>query len=108
SGRLADYDALYVTDPCITTVAVGKIREWVRAGGHLYGSTAAGSRNEFNEEVEGLAPVFGIASGATVKVQPGRYHIRGALNGMAYLDEAEVKRPDGEGQSVRLGAIGVK
>jgi hypothetical protein len=108
AGRLADYDVFYATDPCIKEAAAGKIREWVRAGGHLHGSTAAGSRNEFNEEVEGLAPVFGIGAGATVKVQPGRYHIRGALNGMSYLDEAEVKRPGLEEQTVRLGAIGVQ
>ena len=35
----------------------------------------------------GLAAVFGIEPGVKVQVQPGRYHVRGALNGMTYLDQ---------------------
>jgi hypothetical protein len=102
AGRLKDYDVLYATDPCIKQSAAARIVEWVKAGGHLYGSTAAGTRNEFNEEVVGLAPAFGIAPAVEVKVQPGRYHIRGALNSLSYLDQLALK-PDGQ-----LGAIGVQ
>jgi hypothetical protein len=86
AGRLNQYDVLYATDPCIHTGAVGRIGEWVRRGGHLYGTTAAASRDEFNEPAAGLSEVFGIAADAPVQVQPGRYHIRGALNTMEYLD----------------------
>ncbi|KKM25427.1 hypothetical protein LCGC14_1595060, partial [marine sediment metagenome] len=53
AGRLDDYDVLYVTDPCIKQTAAAKIEHWVRAGGHLFGCCAAGSRNEFNEAVPG-------------------------------------------------------
>jgi len=104
AGRLADYDVLYVTDPCIKTAAAGAIRQWVKAGGHLYGSCAAGSRNAFGEPAPGLADVFGIRPTVDVTVQPGRYGIRGALNGMAYLDEVRLGGADGAG----FGAIGVK
>ena len=36
--------------------------------------------------MEGLANVFGIASRITTTLQPGRFHIRGALNDLPYLD----------------------
>jgi len=87
AGRLSDYDCLYVTDPCIKPTAVARITQWVRLGGHLYGSCGAGSHNAFGEPAAGLSPVFGIESGVKATVQPGRYHVRGALNGMQYLDE---------------------
>lgn len=103
AGRLRDYDVLYVTDPCIKTSAMRQIDEWVQQGGSLYGTTAAGSRDEFNEPVSGLSRVFGIAPEIEVKVQPGRYHIRGALNGLSYLDT--IKMAAG---NVELGAIGTR
>jgi len=86
AGRLRDYDVLYATDPCIKESAAKHVADWVRRGGSVYGSCAAGRFNEFGEEVPGLAEVFGIEPNLDVKVQPGRYHIRGALNGMDYLD----------------------
>jgi hypothetical protein len=92
AGRLADYDALYVTDPCITAKAAGEVRRWVRAGGHVYGSCAAGSRNEFNEPAAGLAEVFGIQPAVKTTTQSGRYHIRGALNGMEYVDQVRMAK----------------
>ncbi len=120
--RLEDYDVLYVTDPCIKETAAARIEHWVRAGGHLFGCCAAGSRNEFNEAVPGLAKVFGIEPNVTTEVQPGRYHIRGALNGMDYLDqirfvETELDTDTGTdtgtdtktaGELSPLGVMGVK
>lgn len=104
AGRLEEYDALYTADPCIKQSAVGKIADWVRRGGHLFGSAGAGSRNEFNEPVHGLSAVFGISSQVTGTVQPGRFHIRGALNELAYLDritgDSDLRTP--------LGVIGAK
>ncbi|NQU11405.1 beta-galactosidase trimerization domain-containing protein [bacterium] len=104
AGRLTDYDVLYVTDPNITDAAAGKIRTWVKRGGWLYASTAAGSRNEFNEETRGLADVFGIKPSIKTTVQPGRYHIRGALNGLADLDRVALA---GEAPS-GFGVIGLQ
>ncbi|MBL7218960.1 MAG: hypothetical protein ISS69_02505 [Phycisphaerae bacterium] len=102
AGRLGEYQVLYVTDPCISGRAVSKIVEWVIRGGHIYGSCAAGSRNEFDEPVVGLEKVFGIRPKGEVVVQPGRYHIRGALNGMKFIDKVRMK------PKASFGAIGIK
>jgi hypothetical protein len=112
AGRLDGYGVLYATDPCIAEAAQERIEAWVRKGGHLYGTTAAGSRNEFDEPVAGLARVFGIEPQVKVEVQPGNYHIRGALNGMSYLDHVRFRAappPGGPagGRPEDVGTIGV-
>ncbi len=103
AGRLAGYDALYVTDPCITPKACEQIRLWVKKGGRLYASCAAGSRDEFDAQASGLAVVLGIRPQPQVTVQPGEYHVRGALNGIQYLDQVQLASGE-QG----FGAIGVK
>jgi hypothetical protein len=109
AGRLDDYDVLYVTDPCIQVAAAGRIADWVRGGGHLYGTTAAGSRNEFDEEVDVLAAVFGVAPRPRVQAQPADYHIRGALNGVPYLDQITPQWPDAAADRPEtVGVIGAK
>ncbi|MDP6634491.1 MAG: hypothetical protein QGG42_06315 [Phycisphaerae bacterium] len=102
AGRLAEYKVLYVTDPCISKRAVEKISAWVVRGGHIYGACAAGSRNEFDEPVVGLGKVFGVRMKGKPAVQPGRYHIRGALNGMKFLDRVKTD------SKISFGAIGIK
>ncbi|MCL4201813.1 MAG: hypothetical protein KJ000_04920 [Pirellulaceae bacterium] len=89
TGRLDDYDVLYTADPCIRRDAAQRIVDWVARGGHLVATAAAGSRDEFNEPSDELAATFGIGRHVETLVQPGRYHIRGALNGMAYLDQIQ-------------------
>jgi hypothetical protein len=86
-GRLRDYRALYVTDPCVSTAACTVIRRWVKNGGWLYGACAASSRNEFDEEQAGLADVFGIKPKPAVAVQSGRFDLRGALNNLPWMDQ---------------------
>ncbi len=108
AGRLRDYDVLYVSDPCIKQTAVARIKDWVGAGGHLFGSTAAGSRNEFNEEVAGLSEVFGIKPAVQLEVQPGQYHVRGALNGMRYLDHVRLSKTAATAEPPTFGVIGAK
>lgn len=103
AGRLRDYDALYVTDPCVSAAACEAIGGWVRNGGWLYGSCAAASRNEFNEEHAGLADVFGLDPQVEVVTQQGRFDVRGALNDLPWLDQVRLT-PAGEG----FGALGVK
>jgi hypothetical protein len=102
-GRLKDYSVLYVTDPCIADAACDSIRKWVQEGGQIYGSCAAGSRNEFGEEHAGLADVFGLKPGATVRVQKGRFDQRGALNALPWMDQVNltVRGPG-------FGALGLK
>ncbi len=107
AGRLKDYSVLFVTDPCVRTAAMTAIANWVKQGGHLYGSCAAGSRNEFNEEVPGLAGVFGINPEVRTMVQPGDYHLRAALNPMSYTDTIQVEGT-GPGGASSLGVIGLK
>lgn len=101
-GRLRDYRALYLVDPCVASAACSAIRTWVRGGGTLYGSAAAASRDEFDEEQPGLSEVFGLAPRASVQVQPGRFDVRGALNELDWIDR--IRFEDGTG----FGALGLK
>jgi hypothetical protein len=103
AGRLKAYDALYVTDACLTEKSAAVIVTWVKGGGSLYGSCGAGSRNEFNEPASGLAEAFGIAPAIQTTVQPGEYRVRGKLNKMDYLDQIRMDNDAGA-----FGALGVK
>ncbi|NQU11430.1 hypothetical protein HQ590_11605 [bacterium] len=108
AGRLKGYDVLLATDPCITAQATAAIGKWVRAGGYLLGTCAAGSRNEFNEEVTGLSQVFGISPKLTTDVQPGEYRVRGSLNGLDYLDRISLDTNEFTGPAATCGVLGVK
>jgi hypothetical protein len=107
AGRLDKYAVLYATDPCITSKAAARIVDWVRDGGYVYGTTAAGSRNEFNEPSTGLSEAFGIEPALSTETQPGRYHVRGALNSMTYLDQIELQ-DDTSGGLAKLGVLGIQ
>ena len=108
AGRLQAYDVLYATDPCIATAASRRIAAWVQSGGTLYGACGAGSRNEFQEPAGELAAVFGIESELKLETQPGRYHVRGALNDLAYLDQIALRDGPGNEGLTTLGVIGAK
>ena len=108
AGRLGEYDVLYTADPCITRKAAGEIARWVRKGGSLFGTCAAGSRNEFNEPTGPLAEVFGIGRPVEAVTQPGRYRIRGALNAMKYADRVAVGRSEALGEARAFGVLGTK
>ena len=108
AGRLKDYSVLYVTDACITTPAAETISEWVKGGGRLYGSCAAGSRNEFNEPAPGLSKVFGIAPEIKTEAQKGPYNVRGGLNGLEFLDRIALSKSDELGEAAEFGTLGVK
>ncbi|MBV9867662.1 MAG: hypothetical protein JO316_20110 [Abitibacteriaceae bacterium] len=58
AGRLKDYKALYITDWCISRAASAAIDQWVRAGGVVYLSAGAATRDEFYEP---YAPAFARA-----------------------------------------------
>jgi hypothetical protein len=106
AGRLKDYKVLYVTDPCITSKAAVEIGNWVREGGFIFGSCAAGTRNEFNEPSEGLSAVFGIQPEIQTKVQPGDYRTRGKLNPLPYVDTLKVGKVGAIGTDASFGIIG--
>jgi hypothetical protein len=101
AGRLGDYRILYTADPCISIHAAGVIRSWVKEGGTLIGTCAAGSRNEFGEPATALANVFGIAPVFKADCQPGEYRERGRLNDIPHRDR--IKLSDNE-----IGVIGVR
>lgn len=114
AGKLKRYSILYVTDPCIHEKAIEEIKKWVKNGGYIKGSCAAGTRNQFNEPISGLAEVFGIKPNPDVSVQTGRWHIRGALNEITYLDTISIipERKDTFVKQLNInaqvGAIGIK
>ncbi len=49
AGRLNDYKVLYVADWCVSRAASAKIDAWVKAGGVVYLSAGAATRDEFYE-----------------------------------------------------------
>ncbi len=102
-GRLRDYRSLYIADPCVSSASCAAIRKWVRGGGSLFGSSGAASRNEFDEAQAGLADVFGIATQISVRIQSGRFDVRGALNGLDWLDQIRF-----ESGADAFGALGLK
>ncbi len=101
AGRLGDYKIFYTADPCISADAAKSIGKWVKKGGTLVATCAAGSRNEFGEPTAELAKVFGIAPDVKADCQPGDYRTRGLLNNISYRER--VKYADTES-----GVIGVK
>ena len=105
AGRLADYDVLYTADPCIGTKAAEAIGKWVHGGGRLWGSCAAGSRNEFGEPTKGLAEVFGIESAVSARAQPGRYSVRAGVNDIPYADRVLLEQG---GPLKEFGVIGAR
>ncbi|HOK79846.1 MAG TPA: beta-galactosidase trimerization domain-containing protein [bacterium] len=106
AGKLKNYSVLYVTDPCIHQQAIEEIKRWVKNGGYIRGSCGAGTRNQFNEKIPGLAEVFGIRPHPDVLVQQGRWHIRGALNEINYLDT--ITPGSNTSYECKIGAIGAK
>ena len=108
AGRLKDYDVLYATDPCVKTTVAAAIAEWVARGGTLHGSCGAGSFDEFGRPAKGLNGVFGIREPVKTTVQPGRYHIRGALNAMKFLDTVRVGPSWLDKGETSFGAIGTR
>jgi hypothetical protein len=108
AGRLEEYDVLHVTDANVHSRAAGAIASWVGAGGWLYGACAAGSRNQYDEAAPELASVFGIEPTIRSRQEPGAYHIRGALNGLPYLDEVTLRASNELGPATTFGVLGVR
>ena len=108
AGRLGDYDVLYTVDPNIGARATAAIERWVRDGGYLFGACGAGSRDEFNEPVSGLARAFGIEPGIQVDVHAGEYRVRGSLNAMEYFDRVRMDPSPLLSEPATFGALGVQ
>ncbi|MEO5802968.1 MAG: beta-galactosidase trimerization domain-containing protein [Verrucomicrobiota bacterium] len=106
AGHLKNYIILYTADPCIRSDAAKLIGSWVKDGGTLVATCAAGSRNEFGEPTAELAKVFGIAPEITADIQKGDYRMRAALNDIPHRDR--VKFSGKESAEKEFGVIGLK
>ena len=65
-GDLASFKVLYIVGPNITSAAAEAIAAWVRKGGTLVGTAAAGSRDEYDRPLVTLESVFGARQGEFV------------------------------------------
>jgi hypothetical protein len=108
AGRLKDYKVLYATGPNLTLQATERILGWVRDGGHLFASGNAGTRNEFNEPVTGLAEALGVKVGAKATTQDGVYRVRAQLNKIPHMDRVAFEGEQAVGLGPGFGVIGIK
>jgi len=60
NGFLDEYKALYMFAPNITREAGELVEQWVKRGGMLVASAGSGMRDELDEPLDTLRPVFGI------------------------------------------------
>lgn len=59
-NALSQYKVLYMVGANIPAATQTKIAEWVKAGGRLYVSMGAGSKDEFNQDSEIISEVLGV------------------------------------------------
>jgi len=85
AGKLADYKVLYLGGPQLRRDAAGAIAEWVRAGGVLFGSAGAGSKDEHDRPLATLNAVFGAES-RDLKLEHDSGRPRYELRGLPVLD----------------------
>jgi hypothetical protein len=79
ADTLDRYRVLYLTGAQLREPAARRIAAWVRAGGVLMGTAGAGSRNQYNQPMDVLNPVFGGVSAALEQISKlgrPRYELR--------------------------------
>ncbi|MEO6741687.1 MAG: beta-galactosidase trimerization domain-containing protein, partial [Chthoniobacteraceae bacterium] len=76
-GMLTDYSVCYLTGPNLTIAATEKLRRWVQAGGTLWLTAGAASRDEFNRPLHVLDDLLPATRGDVADLQQhassGRY-----------------------------------
>ncbi|WAC20493.1 hypothetical protein OVA24_03760 [Luteolibacter sp. SL250] len=76
-GMLDGYKVCYLAGPNLTRAAAIRLKEWVRAGGALFLSAGAASRDEFNRPMDILEEVLPAVRGEPSETQvfrsSGRY-----------------------------------
>ena len=109
AGRLADYQALFMTDQCVSKAAAGAIEAWVKAGGVLYASAGAAGRDEFYEPSSALAFCQGVWPAEPEEFARERhaYNERVDLPGLEPMSQATVKLP-GAADETKLPVLGYK
>ena len=60
-NALSQYKVLYLVGANIPTAIQAKIAAWVQAGGTVYASMGAGSKDEFNQDTTTLSDVLGVS-----------------------------------------------
>jgi len=104
AGRLGDYRVLYITGQCLTRKAAERIDAWVKAGGTVYLSAGAATRDEFYEP---YLPPFATAvwppeaARKMVKESGHRYNERVDLPTIKPLSTARL-RSDAAAEPVRV------
>ena len=75
-NALRKYDVVYFAGEWINSQAVGKLDDWVQAGGILYASTGLGVKNQYDEPEKGLLKLLGLRQATLAK---NLYHVRPLL-----------------------------
>jgi len=72
-GILSKFQVLYIDGVNVPAKAAAIIAKWVQDGGVIVGTTAAGTRDEFNKPMETLEPVFGVKSSDAAHPKEGAW-----------------------------------
>ncbi len=75
-GQLQDYKVCYLSGPNLTAAAAEQVLRWVQAGGTLYLSAGAASRDEFNRPLSSFNSQLPVTREPLETLQP--YHNSGA------------------------------
>lgn len=106
AGRLSGYDVLYVHDWCVSRAASAAIDAWVRAGGVLYLSAGAATRDEYYEPyVPPFAETLWPDNAAShLTVQSGDFIERRDLNSLSPLTTVTINLGSGVFTLPAIGA----
>lgn len=72
SGRLSSYRVCYLSGPNLTRAAGAKLKAWVEAGGTLWLTAGAASRDEFNRPLDTLTALLPADRGELATLEPHR------------------------------------
>lgn len=76
-GHLSKYRVCYLSGQNLTRAAAAKLAEWVQAGGTLFMTAGAATRDEYNRPLDIMEPILPAAREALIEHQPyfegGRY-----------------------------------
>ncbi len=94
-GELDKYRVCYLSGPNLSRVAADKLKTWVEAGGSLWLTAGAASRDEFNRPLDTLSAILPVERGELVVHEP--FQSSGLfLHYLAKRDEARI----GNGEEV--------
>jgi hypothetical protein len=69
-GRLEGYKACYLSGPNLTRAAAARLKSWVEAGGTLWLTAGAASRDEFNRPLDTLTQFLPAVRGEAANLEP--------------------------------------